>query len=677
MKGQRISSQWRPHPLCLTIPAAMLTILVACGEQKPVPPATSAPTDVPVSLTHTPELPTATLEPPTPIPEPVPPKPGWRHYTNGNYVRELALHNGVLWAATGGGVVAWDLATGDAVKYTVLDGLTHNDANAIVVCPVPDTRIVVGTARGISLYDPVVGVWEQWTPENSGMVAEYIATLACLPDRQVLLIGSGTLGIYNAVSGEWEHLGADDGLGVVRQLAFVSSGNTLWVLPQRGVMALSPTGHTLGYCEEADQENQGSCDEGGLPDDDINSLVSAPDGTIWLGADDGLIKGDSSGWVLYSDENVASFPSEPIQSIAVASDGTLWIGSASAEICHFDPETETCLVIYDDDPGMAGRASHLILDEAGNVYYADESGEGISIFDGSDWQQLVLDEALVSNAVRTLAEDSEGMVWVVTDVGIHRIDPANENATWDLFTEENSIQDIDQIRAIYPTADGMWFSGQGLSLYNGSTWTTYTERKHGLVHDTVTAISMDSQGRLWVGTLKGLSIWDGATFTNLTEEDGLPENFITSIVAGDNVVWVSILNNGLLRFEGDEFQIFNWDNSDLPSDSVSALASNTDGKLLVGSGGDLLVFDEGQVTKLLKVEGRYHSASFSAVAVSDDGSIWAATKENSVFHFDGDAWTQLTTADGLPTHRFNAVLVDSLGTIWFGCSSEGLARFVP
>lgn len=107
---------------CLLILVALL--VSACGGSATTaapttkPPATNTPvppTNTPAP-THTPE-PTNTPAPPTATPLPAANlEPGWAMYTNGNNIREIALEGGTLWAATGGGIVAWDLAAGTSVK---------------------------------------------------------------------------------------------------------------------------------------------------------------------------------------------------------------------------------------------------------------------------------------------------------------------------------------------------------------------------------------------------------------------------------------------------------------------------------------------------------------------------------------------------------------------------------
>ena len=84
-------------------------------------------------------------------------------YTNANVVRDLVVYDGVIYAATLGGMVSWRLDSGYAMQYTPLDGMGNVSANAIIYCEIPEPRILVGTLSGISIYDPNTGMWEQRT----------------------------------------------------------------------------------------------------------------------------------------------------------------------------------------------------------------------------------------------------------------------------------------------------------------------------------------------------------------------------------------------------------------------------------------------------------------------------------------------------------------------------------
>ena len=71
----------------------------------------------------------------------------------------------------------------------------------------------------------------------------------------------------------------------------------------------------------------------------------------------------------------------------------------------------------------------------------------------------------------------------------------------------------------------------------------------GLVANPVRCIYQDSKGFIWIGTLDGLSRYDGYKFTNYTTVNGLSHNFINSITEVDGKLLIAE-NNGAI----DEIQ---------------------------------------------------------------------------------------------------------------------------
>jgi len=63
--------------------------------------------------------------------------------------------------------------------------------------------------------------------------------------------------------------------------------------------------------------------------------------------------------------------------------------------------------------------------------------------------------------------------------------------------------------------------------------------KDGLVSARARTMYQDSKGRLYISTFGGLSIFDGARFTNYTIENGLAANLINDVVEmGDDSIWI-------------------------------------------------------------------------------------------------------------------------------------------
>jgi len=177
--------------ICLPIVALYMLLVSGCDTVQ-VLPATPTPT---VTLTGTsmPTL-TSTLMPsptttntPTPTPNPFAslPTPAseltdvngtWSQFTNGNDVTNLLFHKDFLWTGTEGGVMVWDLKSGESLKYTTLDGLGDNNVSALVAGP--DGVLWFGTwGGGVSRYDPATNVWHTIT-KTDGLTDNHVSDIA-------------------------------------------------------------------------------------------------------------------------------------------------------------------------------------------------------------------------------------------------------------------------------------------------------------------------------------------------------------------------------------------------------------------------------------------------------------------------------------------------------------------
>ncbi|HXB93075.1 MAG TPA: hypothetical protein VNU72_12325, partial [Puia sp.] len=63
--------------------------------------------------------------------------------------------------------------------------------------------------------------------------------------------------------------------------------------------------------------------------------------------------------------------------------------------------------------------------------------------------------------------------------------------------------------------------------------------KDGLINSRARFVYQDSKGRIYVSTFGGLSVYDGARFTNYTTENGLATSLINDVVEmGDDSLWI-------------------------------------------------------------------------------------------------------------------------------------------
>ncbi len=240
----------------------------------------------------------------------------------------------------------------------------------------------------------------------------------------------------------------------------------------------------------------------------------------------------------------------------------------------------------------------------------------------------------------------------------------------------------------YTTADGLvhntvravaidpaghkWFGTErGISEFDGRTWTTYTTTQ-GLAADKVVGIAVDPAGRKWFATWGGgVSEFDGRQWTTHTRAGGLPSNDV-HIVAVDRRghVWVGT-PNGVGEFDGRRWRTYTTADG-LIDAWVHAIVVDEAGRIWFGAPGGVSEYD-GQVWRTFSAADGLLSDHVHAIAADKAGRVWFATPIG-VSSFDGRQWTGYAAASGLPRSRVTAVAVDEAGHPWLG-AVDGLMGF--
>ena len=159
---------------------------------------------------------------------------------------------------------------------------------------------------------------------------------------------------------------------------------------------------------------------------------------------------------------------------------------------------------------------------------------------------------------------------------------------------------------------------KALTQYSRTTWT----QQHGLPQDTIRAIAQTSDGYLWLGT-----------------------------------------DEGLARFDGYEFVVFNRDHGDLPSDSVTTLAAAPDGTLWIGTPNGLTQYRDHRFVTYTRKDGLPDN-SIGALLVDHAGVLWAVSGGNIVRMDSPGKFTTFWRGKEVPMRAARAITEDSHHTIY-------------
>lgn len=205
----------------------------------------------------------------------------------------------------------------------------------------------------------------------------------------------------------------------------------------------------------------------------------------------------------------------------------------------------------------------------------------------------------------------------------------------------------------------------------------------GLAQSTVYNIIQDKNDNYWLGTLAGVSRFDGVEFKNLTAEDGIAEGGVRALFEDSfNNIWMGHDGGRITRFTKKGFEIVIHPDITIKS-TITTIIQDAEGKVWIGSDGSgaVMIENPNAAVSNLKVHsflGRRLSDRIFGSMLAKDGSLYFVT-DPVVKKFVSDSLKfENLTLNGVS--RFfvtTTILEDENKNIWLGTYNGGLQRYVP
>lgn len=368
----------------------------------------------------------------------------------------------------------------------------------------------------------------------------------------------------------------------------------------------------------------------GLPQLTVFALAEGGDGWIYAGTQDGLARWDGR-----------SFSRVEL------------VGAARDWVTHLHAETSG-LWIGTDHNGL-----QLLTDA------------GVNEVPGPDGRLP---------AIEALATAGPGRVWVGTAQGLWSCTPTGcqpEPAAAGLEVAE-LLPDGEWLW-IGTNMDGLWqfrIDPDGTLVRTG----LHLGRREGLPNDAVRALLKDPQGRLWIGTGRGLARWDGTRLTRWMRIDAarpLGGVFALRQLARGEVLAV-LWSSGLARFlPDDRFEVAGLGEGLPDSYLRTALVSGDpeDPVIWLGtSSSGVLRLEPGRWRSFDERHGLPQRVVVGVGAVMREGRemLWAGTLGGAV-RLDGSRWSALLPEPYRSLAVYD-VLVDPHGREWYATDRGLLLR---
>jgi ligand-binding sensor domain-containing protein len=260
---------------------------------------------------------------------------------------------------------------------------------------------------------------------------------------------------------------------------FEDKEGSLWIGTMRGLTRLKDGNFVTLTTRE------------GLVNDSIRTVHQDWEGSLWFGTVKGLSRYRDGKFTTYTTKDGLS--NNAILSLAEGHDESLWIGTHAGGLSQFKNGKFKSYKIHDATRNDVITAIHR--GSNGVMWIGSELGALFS-FENGHFIRHTKDESY--RAVRAIAEDNRGAVWIGATFGTKRIHKGEISQ----FTSKDGLPD-NQVNVIYrDKKDTLWFgTSSGLAVLIDNK---FKQIKQGL-HDTeIFQIFEDEADNMWFGSFNGV-----------------------------------------------------------------------------------------------------------------------------------------------------------------------------
>jgi signal transduction histidine kinase/ligand-binding sensor domain-containing protein len=261
----------------------------------------------------------------------------------------------------------------------------------------------------------------------------------------------------------------------------------------------------------------------------VSAILEDRSGLVWLGLDRGMRTLDRR-TVTYRD--IAALRDDETTSAVESEPGLLWIGTAGGGLVRYETRRGRVARFRHDPARSGGLPSDFVeqvkVDGHGSVWAVTWRGLARWDADAEQFVTYLPGGAPPELTLHTATFARSGVIWIGSNLGLHRYDPATGRVRW-LRHDRNDPASLgnDRVNAILEGADGSVWVGtpSGLDRWDpDATQVRHYARSDGLSGSTVSCILEDNARQLWMSTDRGISRLDPATgaFKTYGAADGLP-----------------------------------------------------------------------------------------------------------------------------------------------------------
>ena len=468
----------------------------------------------------------------------------------------------------------------------------------------------------------------------------------------------------------------------------------------------------------------------GLPHNSICDIHQDCRGYLWLCTWYGLSRYDGNGFVNYTMQpgDYSNLSHNRILSVEEDAAGYLWVTTYDYHLYRFDVNLEEFVSVpgdLEDFPVSGIHVSDIMPDRSGNVWVSINGTGLMKVRPDLSYEHYF---SSVGKDISAIYEDSEGSVYVVSELGISmvrdgKVSLLSRNSDVVAFEEKNGVlyfacadhlivldmETREQVKVDFASlgvseATSMVMTGGSGWIYVGfkdnAVATLDPETLRLTLHKNdmgrVRYLFPDPEGLLWIATERtGIYSFNDSTdtFRHYEHSNNVMSYYVDTLARVEDRggrLWIKMNNYGFGYYDRNNDEIVPLNNVKEQEDcrfmnGVACYDIDDSGVLwmsTVGRGLERVTVISPKIDVIVpptRSDDEMSSSEVRAMTKDSNGYVWVATKSRELYRYSPD----LSSCRRFPDAKTGDVGViysifeDDRGNIWLGTKGDGLIRMKP
>jgi streptogramin lyase len=453
-----------------------------------------------------------------------------------------------------------------------------------------------------------------------------------------------------------------------------------------------------------------------LPGKQVTALLVDRNKDLWIGTETGLalMKAGTDLFKTFGNFSGGSAStSDFVKALLQDKEGNIWVATYGGGLHIYQAQTGRFMnLTYDHNNPYSlsnNEVLSLFMDYSGIIWVGSN---GLDKYNPKKDKFVLYDyvpyasEKLIFRNIHPIYEDNEGILWIGSKTdGLHLLDRKNKRYSRMIHETGNpNSLSSNRLRAIREYPEGtLWIGTENEGLNKVTlnenrkpvrfkNYRSQAGNPNSLTSDKIYAIFPDNQGKLWIGTDKGLTIMDIATESckQYVPDPSNPHsisNLTVYCIYGDRSgnIWLAT-DYGMNRFDPSTGGFIHYihndeDSSTIIHNEILSFLEDDKGNLWIGTYGKGL--DEFNIEKKkfthVKNIRQLSTAVIYGILQDNLQNLWLSTN-NGIIKFipEGQQINQFSIEDGLQSNEFNGTsyFKSNTGEMFFG-GQYGFNCFFP